>query len=141
VGDVSEYRGFDSRYAEFLFAEIGEQDNGMPMSMVSALTRLELDPWGEASRLAALPTAAAQAAVADLIGRTLGLDTPAAEIAKLSVRLVGLLAKGRSASSTGKLAIAKIGVRGWSWKPDARWLAAAFAIGLVIIASRLILIG
>lgn len=141
MGGVSEYYALDSRYNEFLFTEIGEQDNGMPMSMASALTRLGLDPWDEACRLAALPTGSANSAVAHLIGRTSGLDAPISDIPKLSVKLVGLLASGRSRSPAGKLALGKIALGGRSWTLDRRWLVAAFAVGLVIIASRLILMG
>ena len=141
MGGVSEYPVLDPRYDEFLFAEIGEQDNGMSLSMASALTRLGLDPWSEACRLAALPTASAQAAVAHLIGRTDGLDSLATEIPKLSVRLVELLARGRSISPTSTLARGKIAFSGWSWRFDGRWVAVAFAVGLIVIASRLILAG
>jgi hypothetical protein len=152
VDGVSEYRVLDSRYDEFLFAEIGEQDNGMPLSMASALTRLELDPWDEARRLAGLPAASAATAVAQVIGQTPGLATLAAEIPKLSARLVGLLAKNRQQAPVSKLARAKgvkgvtlergkIAFAGRSWRLDGRWVVVAFAIGVVIIASRLILIG
>ena len=40
---------------DFLFATVGEEQNGMPLNVVSGLTRLGLDPWGEAARLAVLP--------------------------------------------------------------------------------------
>lgn len=39
---------------KFLFAAVGAEQNGAPLSMVSALTRLGLDPWEEASRLSSL---------------------------------------------------------------------------------------
>ena len=48
---------------DFLFASVGDQQNGMPLNVVSALTRLGVDPWEEAARLSALPKAlAAEAA-------------------------------------------------------------------------------
>jgi hypothetical protein len=34
---------------DFLFAAVGEQQNGMPLNVVSGLTRLCLDPWEEAA--------------------------------------------------------------------------------------------
>jgi len=52
---------------DFLFAPVGADDNGMPLSVLSALTRLGVDPWEEAARLAALPKARAAAALAGLI--------------------------------------------------------------------------
>jgi hypothetical protein len=38
---------------DFLFAAIGHEQNGMQLNVVSGLTRLGLDPWEEAARLAA----------------------------------------------------------------------------------------
>jgi hypothetical protein len=40
-------RDFD----KFLFATVGEEINGIPLSVLSALMRLEIDPWNEARRL------------------------------------------------------------------------------------------
>jgi hypothetical protein len=36
---------------DFLFAPVGEEQNGVTLSVVSALTRLGVDPWEEAARL------------------------------------------------------------------------------------------
>jgi hypothetical protein len=44
-----------SEFNDFLFAPIGEQENETPLSVLSALARLDVDPWQEASRLAQLP--------------------------------------------------------------------------------------
>jgi hypothetical protein len=40
---------------DFLFASIGEEQNGVTLSVVSALTRLGVDPWEEAARLTPCP--------------------------------------------------------------------------------------
>jgi hypothetical protein len=48
-----------TEFDEFLYAYIGEENNGMLLSVLSALARLNLDPWDEASRLARLPRPAA----------------------------------------------------------------------------------
>ena len=54
-----------STFDTFLFAPIGEDRNGLRLSVVSALARLGLDPWREAATLAGLPadTAAQKLAV------------------------------------------------------------------------------
>jgi hypothetical protein len=44
-----------SEFDDFLFALIGEDRDGMPLSVVSALGRMDLDPWHEAAALAGLP--------------------------------------------------------------------------------------
>jgi hypothetical protein len=36
---------------DFLFAPVGDQQNGMPLNVMSALIRLDIDPWKEAKRL------------------------------------------------------------------------------------------
>ena len=44
-------REFDN----FLFAPLGDDQNGPPLSVVSALARLDVDPWKEALSLARMP--------------------------------------------------------------------------------------
>jgi hypothetical protein len=48
-----------SEFDNFLFATLGDDQNGLPLSVVSLLARLNLDPWHEAQALAALSTEAA----------------------------------------------------------------------------------
>jgi hypothetical protein len=57
----------NSEFNEFLFASVGEEKNGMRLSVLSALTRLGFDPWREAARLAGLPKEAAVRALAAAI--------------------------------------------------------------------------
>jgi hypothetical protein len=38
---------FSSRYDYFLFAPICEEANGMQLSVLSALARMDVDPWEE----------------------------------------------------------------------------------------------
>jgi hypothetical protein len=54
-------------FDDFLFAPIGEERNGMLLSVVSALARLSVDPWQEAANLAQLPRATATRRLASLI--------------------------------------------------------------------------
>ncbi len=66
----------------FLLESVCVEENGMTLSVLSALARRGLDPWVEASRLAALPKKAAVAAIT----RDLALrgDSPvAARLAEL----------------------------------------------------------
>jgi hypothetical protein len=50
----------------FLFASVGNESEGVPLSMISALTRLGLDPWQEAGRLSSLSRS-------EIAGRCIGL--------------------------------------------------------------------
>ena len=56
-----------SEFDDFLFAPIGEDRNGMLLSALSALARLDLDPWQEAAKLAGWPRETAIQRLASLI--------------------------------------------------------------------------
>jgi hypothetical protein len=58
-----------SEFGEFLSAPIWDERNGNPLSVLSALARLDIDPWAEAARLADLPKEAAAVALAAIISR------------------------------------------------------------------------
>jgi hypothetical protein len=78
-------------FGDFLFAAIGEESNGMLLSVVSALARLDVDPWQEAAKLAQLPVTAAARRLASLIAAlpdkpSSHLD-PAANAARLIAHL------------------------------------------------------
>jgi hypothetical protein len=75
----------------FLFASIGAGQSGEPVSVVSALARLDLDPWEEAERLSCLPGAAAAEQLSMLIARLADIAGSFEERQKTAKRLVGLL--------------------------------------------------
>jgi hypothetical protein len=56
-----------SEFDGFLFAPIGEDGHGMLLSVLSALARLDVDPWQEAATLAQLPKNTATERLASLI--------------------------------------------------------------------------
>jgi hypothetical protein len=58
-----------SEFNDFLYAPVGVERNEMPLSVLSALARLNLDPWGEAAELSELPKHAATQRLASLIAR------------------------------------------------------------------------
>jgi hypothetical protein len=57
-----------SEFNDFLFAPIGEDRNGMLVSVLSGLARSDVDPWQEAAKLAQLPGETATKELAALIG-------------------------------------------------------------------------
>jgi len=76
---------------DFLFAAIGEERNGMELTVVSALGRLGLDPWTEADRFSTMSKSAAAQLLAPMLARLpeglwLAADAPA-----IAGRLVKLL--------------------------------------------------
>jgi len=77
---------------KFLFAAVGEID-GIPLSTISALTRLGLDPWQEAGRISSLSRCEAVEQLARLIAEIPGISRSLGEAQEISDRLVGLLPK------------------------------------------------
>ena len=92
-------------FDNFLFARIGEEKNGMLLSVISALAGLDLDPWQEAANLAQLPKPTATGRLASLIeslpdGPSTHLDagTTAARLIAHLPRRVGLIAPSAGTS-------------------------------------------
>ena len=86
---------------DFLFASVGNQRNGMPLNVVSALTRLDVDPWEEAARLAALPKALAVEALEPMIAQLPIFRRQQSDNLVISQRLVELLPAGQQAATAG----------------------------------------
>jgi len=80
-----------SDFNAFLFASIGEDGNGLEVSVLSGLARSDLDPWQEAAQLARLPGKTATERLASLIGALPGRAWTRAEAAAAAARLVPLL--------------------------------------------------
>jgi hypothetical protein len=87
-----------SEFDDFLFAPIGDDRNGMRLTVLSALARLDVDPWQEAAKLARLPGAAAAEKLASLI---MALpDGPSAhrDPGTIAARLIALLPAGKNSN-------------------------------------------
>jgi hypothetical protein len=80
-----------SQFDDFLCAPVGHERNGMDLSVLSALARMDLDPWREAASLAQMSTQAArgrmQALIAALPEESIAPSDPEA----LAARLIALL--------------------------------------------------
>lgn len=93
-----EYSLGHSAYNDFLFGSLGQDAAGTEVTVLSTLSRLGIDPWQEAARLASLPREAAAEALATAILRLPDRPWPASEAAKAAARLVSLLPKGAVAA-------------------------------------------
>jgi hypothetical protein len=80
-----------SEFDYFLFAPIGEDENGMSISVLSGLARSDLDPWQEAANLARLPGETAAQRLAALIGALPDRTALCADPRTIATRLVRLL--------------------------------------------------
>jgi hypothetical protein len=83
--------GTSSDFDDFLYAPVREDRSGLPLSVVSALARLDVDPWEEAAQLAAMSDEAATQRLSQLIA-SLPAQTPIhPECHSIAARLIALL--------------------------------------------------
>jgi len=75
----------------FLFASVGEEVDGIPLSVLSALARLGLDPRNEAARLSRLTSKVAANQLARMFARLPDRPWTSPEIRRIASRLVELL--------------------------------------------------
>jgi hypothetical protein len=82
---------FRPEFDDFLFAPIGAERNEMLLSVLSALSRLNVDPWEEAAELSKLPKDTATKRLASLIARLPGGRWTQADSRTIADRLIELL--------------------------------------------------
>jgi len=82
---------FGPEFNAFLFAPIGDDRNGMPLSVVSLLARRDLDPWQEAASLAAMPADAATRRLDSLIRALPDQPLTLPDSGTIAIRLIALL--------------------------------------------------
>ena len=76
---------------DFLFSAIGAEHDGVPLSMISVLTRLDLDPWEEAGRLSSLRKRDAVEQLLQMVAKLPGTIWPVGEAPAISARLIDRL--------------------------------------------------
>jgi hypothetical protein len=111
----------------FLFADMGSEENGAPLSVLSGLTRLGIDPWVEGAKLARLPQEAAAHALTPLIA-LFQQDRSDSEVRALAAHLADLLPRPAPLSLPaigGPMGVSETGRR-------AIWL---FCFGLVLLIT------
>jgi hypothetical protein len=91
VDHRARFSTLSARYDDFLFAPVCEDANGMRLSVLSALARMNVDPWEEATRLAAMPRAIAEKTLISILDLASGRSWKPPEAAAIAARLVRLL--------------------------------------------------
>jgi hypothetical protein len=81
-------------FDDFLSAPLGDERNGMRLNVLSALARLEVDPWQEAAQLANLPGTIAIERLASLIALLPVEPSMDRDPDTTAARLVALLPRG-----------------------------------------------
>jgi hypothetical protein len=82
-----------AEFNDFLFQLICADNRGRQVTVVSALARLDLDPWEEADRLSRLPGESAARSVCIALSRLPEIALGLAERQQIAMRLVQLLPK------------------------------------------------
>ena len=77
-----------SRYNDFLFSVICEEANGTQLSVLSALTRIDVDPWEEAARLSAMTEPIAKSRLIFLLNRTSDRSWTPSQKTAIATRLI-----------------------------------------------------
>lgn len=100
-----------SRYNDFLFASICDGANGMRLSVLSALARMDVDPWEQATCLASMPKAAAEKTLISTLDLISGKSWERPEAEAIAARLVRLLPEGSGAEITSAKEVAGASVK------------------------------
>jgi hypothetical protein len=124
---------FRPEFDDFLHAPIGMERNAMPLSVLSALARLDLDPWKEAAELSELSRDCATQRLAALIARLPGGRWTQAEARGIAHHLIEFLPSG----STSELPLTEKahGILRMTASPAAKMLICAALVGVGLISA------
>jgi len=132
MGSRSDCFFMDAEFNDFLFAFVGEEENGVELTVLSALARLGLDPWGEAANLSKLTREAATSALAAKIAALPDGHWKESDIRSIAGRLVDFLPRHASAATKSPE-----DRRGGHSKPQSeaqKWLIWAVLAGALFMA-------
>ena len=119
-------------YDDFLFSPVCEDANGMRLSVLSALARMNVDPWEEATRLAAMPKATAEKTLLSILDLVSGRSWKSPEAAAIAARLVRLLPE-----PTETAAIAAPGsIKGAAQRKSYWWVWLGFALAISLATQH-----
>ena len=125
----------------FLFASVGEEVDGIPLSVLSALSRLDLDPRDEAVRLAHLTRAAAADQLARMIARLYDRRWSASEAGRIASGLVERLPMAGAVTTDDRAAAGTRAATGFVAPSFWIYLAMALAMLVSLIASGYLSLG
>jgi len=132
----AEYTLHQSNLGDFLSAPVWMEKNGTPLSVLSALARLDLDPWAEGSRLAALSKDAATSRLAAILRQLPEKQPGTTDTDRIADRLVALLPKEGSAATTTAMPTNDIAGRMGGATGGNRWIILALAALLAALVTN-----
>lgn len=124
----------------FLFAPVGDEVDGMPLSVISALTRLGLDPWEEAGRLSSLSDREAVEQLARLIADLPGHAHCLRGTREIAGGLVSLLPERSSNPARSPSSQTQIRPRFWprSFPKLSQLWVACFVLSAAVLLSAVV---
>jgi hypothetical protein len=126
------------QFDSFLFAPVGDEVDGIPLSVLSALSQLGLDPRDEAARLSHLTKETAADQLARMIGRLSGGRWSLSQAHGIAGRLIDRLPTATTAGAPERFetgAEAAPGSPGSKASPFLVYLAMLISLGVGLIAS------
>ena len=125
----SRFSSLSASYDNFLFAPVCDDANGTRLSVISALARMDVDPWEEATRLAAMPKEIAEKTLLSILDLVSGRSWKSPEAAAIAAQLVRLLPQPNEAAaiSTTQPASAPAQRQSYWWV----WLGFALAMSFM----------
>jgi hypothetical protein len=127
------------QFDSFLFAPISEEQNGMRLSVVSALARLNIDPWKEATELSLLPGETARQRLASLIATLPDGLSAHRDSEMIAARLIALLPS--QVSYNGSTRKESLNFRGPSNSPASTPVVLYVIVMAIILGSQMIAAG
>jgi hypothetical protein len=123
-----------SELNDFLFAEMGEEESGASLSVLSALTRLGIDPWEEAARLSSMPRDVAARGLVPMIEMFPKDKRGSSDVLALAERLAALLPR----RNPGRAAAVVVSDAGRRVGSPALWL---FCVGSLLVLCAVAALG
>jgi hypothetical protein len=130
-GDVFALR--NSSLNAFLFAELGTEQNGCALTVLSTLARLGKDPWAQAAEWARMPNAATIDSLTESIMRMPLRVAGVIEARAIAARLAALLPRQVTSTQPQPAAKPRVGLNIPHWLP----IAVALAVLGVAIATSM----
>ena len=122
----SRFSTLSASYDDFLFASVCEDPNGLRLSVLSALARLNVDPWEEAARLAAMPKQIAETTLLSILDLVSGRSWKSSEATAAAAQLVRLLPRPDAATATADARTGTAHRTNYWWLWLAFWIAMTF---------------
>jgi hypothetical protein len=95
-------------FQQFLYESICEDQEGMPLSVLSALARQDIDPWTEAARLSQLPEETAVEQIIALLDALPHRMVASLDCRKVAGRLSALLPRPTASKLSGVRPAARV---------------------------------